>query len=258
MSYKNSEEVKKKMMEETLENIEQRNHVFVEGTYENRESYLVIWCPTHGNEHTTTFSNYNRSRTGCPCCGKQQVSNKLTGRQFSEVTLEKMRIANNQRPNRGGKPRRWREDQNYRNWRNAVFEACNYECVITGVKKQKTGDLIVHHLYSAKENVARKRPRLIYVPENGIVLKKYLHQAFHEIFKYGNNTLDQFRDFLHLLECNLPTGEDKISIQTSSQANLKGLEGLETRAYDPDRVKKLHEHLGRVKPFLKSLSTSPS
>ena len=39
-------------------------------------------------------------------CGREQVSEKLTGRTYSEETLNKMRKKANERPYRGGKPRR--------------------------------------------------------------------------------------------------------------------------------------------------------
>jgi 5-methylcytosine-specific restriction endonuclease McrA len=173
-----------------MKNIEERGHIFVEGTYQNRESPLIVWCPIHNNEHTTTFYNYNRSQTGCPCCGRDQVSEKLTGRQYSEETLQKMTVAAGRRPYRGGKPRRWREDNNYRNWRGAVFLAYNNECAVTGTKLQYVGDLVVHHL-----NCAKNHSHLAYVPENGIVLEKELHVYFHKTYGYGNNTVGQFKSF---------------------------------------------------------------
>jgi len=40
--------------------------------------------------------------------------------------------------------------------------------------------------------------------------------------------------------------QESISMPISSQANPEGLEGSETRAYDPDRVMELHECLGRI------------
>jgi hypothetical protein len=61
MSYKNSEEFKKRVQEQTLENIEKRGHLFVEGQYETRQSPLIVWCPKHFHEHVTTFAKYNRS-----------------------------------------------------------------------------------------------------------------------------------------------------------------------------------------------------
>lgn len=239
MPYKNPEEFKKRIFEQTLENIEKLGHFYVEGEYETKQSPLIIWCPIHFNEHITTFSNYNRSLTGCPCCGKAQVSIKLTNRQYSDETLQRMSEAAFERPLRGGKPRKWRKDVKYLRWREQVFKRYNFKCAITGVSKDQipAGSLVVHHL-----NGATSYPHLVYVVENGIVLTKELHLLFHKQYGYGKNTVSQFQYFL----LSLLEKEESVSMPISSQANSGELEGSETRAYDPDRVMELHECLGRI------------
>lgn len=42
MGYTNPEKVIMATTEKTMINIEQRNHVFIDGTYQNKESTLVI------------------------------------------------------------------------------------------------------------------------------------------------------------------------------------------------------------------------
>jgi hypothetical protein len=239
MPYKNSEELKKRIFEQTLENIEKRGHCYVEGAYETKQSLLIIWCPQHSNEHITTFSNYNRSRTGCPCCGKAQVSKKLTNRQYSAETIQRMSEAASERPLRGGKPRTWCKDAQYMKWRKQVFERYNSKCAITGISKEQkpSGGLVVHHL-----NGAAAYPHLVYVVENGIVLTNELHSLFHKQYGYGKNTVLQFQYFL----VSLLEKEASVSMPISSQANSGELEGSETRAYDPVRVMELHECLGGI------------
>jgi hypothetical protein len=244
MSYKNTEANIQKTMEKTNLKLVQNGHIFISGTYENRQSKLIICCPHHGNQiFETTFYNYNRSRTGTPCCGKAQTSEKLKNRQFSEATLEKMKTSALTRPKRNGKPRTWRKNYQYRQWRKAVFQNAKFRCEITGKKAKKPGDLVAHHLYCAKQH-----PNLIYIPENGIVLCKEIHNAFHRHYTYGSNTLEQFQDFLMLI---------------SSQANLKELDGSETRVYNLKltnikraKIMNLHERLGRLSEALASLSFS--
>ncbi len=85
------------------------------------------------------------------------------------------------------------------------------------------------------------------LPPVQLILEKTLHNRFHEMYNFGGNTLDQFLDFLMIL---LSEQQKKISMPISSQANPEGLEGSETRAYDPDRVMKLHERLASLS-FLK-------
>nr|YP_636214.1 putative site-specific DNA endonuclease [Tupiella akineta]AAV80638.1 putative site-specific DNA endonuclease [Tupiella akineta] len=244
MPYKNSEELKKKVFEQTLQKIEKRKHFYVEGQYESKQSLLIIWCPRHFNEHVTTFSNYNRSGTGCPCCGKEQVSKKLKNRQYSDETLQRMSKAALERGSRGGKPRKWRKESKYLKWRELVFKRYNFKCVVTGIQKKNFipsapfgESLVVHHL-----NGANSHQHLVYVVENGVVLTKELHLLFHNQYGYRNNTLFQFQSFL----LSLLKTQESISTPISSQANSEELEGSETRAYDPDRVKELHECLGKI------------
>jgi 5-methylcytosine-specific restriction endonuclease McrA len=167
-----------------------------------------------------------------PCCGKQHVSEKLKGRTFSDETLKKMIIAANLRPQRGGKERRWRETHMYRLWRWKALIKFNYECAITGAKQ----DLVVHHLISAHLSES-----LCYHPQNCVVFFVELHLKFHKEFGYSNNTVSHFIEFLNNL-----LNTQKSSLPISSQPQPEGCVGSETRVYDPDRVKKLHERLVEV------------
>ena len=73
---------------------------------------------------------------------------------------------------------------------------------------------------------------------------------FHNVYGYQNNTIHQFIEFLASLL--LKETLEQTSMPISSQANPEGLEGSETRAYDPDRVMKLQERLERLVTKLNS------
>ena len=152
-----------------------------------------MFCITHDLPVETTFYNYERCKTGLKCCGKKQVSTKLTDRKFSDTTLKKMSISALNRIKRGGKPRGWRKNPRYSKWRSKVMVIFNNNCAITGLKATQV-KVNVHHLYGVK-----KYPNLKYVAENGIVLEKSLHVQFHKIYGYHNNNIDQFKSFLLLL-----------------------------------------------------------
>lgn len=221
MIYRQKNKIKIQKTKKTFELIKKRNHIYVNGTYENKKSVLVIFCNIHQIEHITTFSNYCRSRTGCPCCGKEQVSQKLKNRQFSVETLEKMSLSALQRPSRGGKPRKWRKTPEYRNWRNTILSRSGYMCQVTG--KQTKGSLVVHHLYNASDF-----EDFTYILDNGLVLDKEIHKAFHMKYGYENNTPSQFIAFLDFL---LTGSLGEIVSQSS-----------ETRA----RIKQLQERLNKL------------
>lgn len=169
------------------------------------------------------------------CCSKAKVSDKLKNRKFSQETILKMSKSAFTRPNRGGKQRRWRETFRYRKWRNSILQNYDSKCAVTGVSKEKNGDLEVHHFYNTK-----KYPNLIYNIQNGIVLHKSIHILFHTQYGYNSNTLEHFCDFLLFL-CKI-----KKPMPISSQGELENSQGSETRAYDPERVMKLHERLEKL------------
>jgi hypothetical protein len=211
--YKQKKQVIIQKTRKVFELIKEREHVYIGGSYQNRSSILTIWCSIHLNEHTTSFWNYERSKTGCPCCGKDLVSKKLKNRKFSEKTLKLMSQSALERPLRGGQSRRWREDHIYRKWRQKVFEAYQNNCAITGKEKISNGDLVAHHLYGANNF-----PNLVYSVENGIVLYKEIYEKFHLKYGYTKNTLDQFLEFIEFML--ISSQDEKLSQGSETRASL--------------------------------------
>ncbi len=208
---------------------------------------MIIFCPKHDIIAETTYTNYKRSRTGLPCCGRQQVSEKLTGRVFNEHTIEKMREAGLNRQSRGGSEARyWRKTNSYIRWRKVVFLSWNNECPITGNKSPET-ELVAHHFFNASNG-----EKLACNIKNGILLEKNIHVLFHNIYGYRDNTLQQFQDFLDLLvqsQVKSTSRQGKSSLLTP---NKEFFQGSETRVLDSQRIKKLHEFLGELGPSLKN------
>jgi hypothetical protein len=194
-----------------------------------------------------------------------------------------MRVANSKRPFRGGKPRRWRENTAYRNWRKVVISLGNGCCAITG-ETDETNKLLVHHLISAHAS-----SRLVYEPLNGIILIEDLHIKFHKRFGYTYNTPEQFILFLDSLlqlqsenqsltcgyleevgdgnaapkpkrvpseGCDRIAEQAKGSMLISNPVSSKEEEGSETRVYDPKRIMELQQHLKEVSKTLSQLSAS--
>nr|ALH06408.1 putative HNH endonuclease [uncultured Trebouxia]ALH06410.1 putative HNH endonuclease [uncultured Trebouxia]ALH06456.1 putative HNH endonuclease [Trebouxia decolorans] len=141
----------------------------------------------------------------------------------------------------------WRRTKEYRVWEKTVKKQWNSECALTGCKhpKNKKDSLVIHHFYSF--NTEFSSPflnSLRFRPENGILICQSSHKAFHDMYGYRNNTIFQFLDFLKFLMT------DSIkSTPISSQVFQEWKEGSETRVYDPARVMKLHERLGKIHIF---------
>jgi hypothetical protein len=218
-----SQEYKIYKFEKMLLLIKERNHEFVSGNYENKLSKLEVYCPIHNILHKTNFDNYRRSKTGLPCCGKDRRSNLLTGRVYSPETIVKMKLGARNRPRKMRTSREWRKTQEFRDWRMGFRKDWDYVCAITG----KKGDLDTHHLYNGTRYESFR-----YNLDNGILIDTYYHKLFHDNYGYYDNTLEMFLEFISKL--------------INNQVQLENWKGLETRAYDPERVMKSHERLAQL------------
>ena len=85
-----------------------------------------------------------------------------------------------------------RNYQEYREWRIRCFERDNYTCQVTG---KRGVELCVHHLYSYD-----KYRCLRTVDNNGITVSKEIHELFHKKYGKGNNTLEQWEEFIKSLK----------------------------------------------------------
>lgn len=75
-------------------------------------------------------------------------------------------------------------------WKKEVFSRDKYTCQITN----KKGQICAHHLFSWRSN-----PDTRYDKENGIAILQSVHKEFHKRYGYGNNTKEQFEEFISLL-----------------------------------------------------------
>ena len=266
MVYHNSDDFKRDKSLSTLDKIDFNGHAYISGDYETKESELVVFCITYEVEHCTTFTNYCRSKTGMPCCGKLATSKKLLGRNYSRETLDKMRQAALNRIRLPSIGQDWRRSAEARIWEKEVKNMWNKECPISG----NQANLVMHHFFSgARYEKVELRDTLLYHVNNGILITKELHVDFHKIFGYERNTIEQFQIYVENLQKLI-----------SSQAHQKWWEGSETRVDDPhlanfksifrafsfvgvqekgiektallEKIMKLHERLGEVRKELRT------
>lgn len=80
----------------------------------------------------------------------------------------------------------------YKKYVRSCFERDNYTCQVTGLKSK--GDIVVHHLNGYNWDVENRTN-----VDNGITLNQEIHKEFHKLYGKGNNTIEQFSEFIESL-----------------------------------------------------------
>ena len=96
----------------------------------------------------------------------------------------------NWNPNKTDEEREIERSYNeYYEWRKQIFKRDDYTCQCCRIKG---GNLVAHHLNGYNWDKEHRTNEL-----NGIVLCEECHKEFHSIYGKGNNTIEQFREFLY-------------------------------------------------------------
>lgn len=174
------------------------NTIIVSDTYINSSTDLLCQCNTCGNLWTTNWSIL-RQRQQCPECAKENVRGKNSPAWDGGVTELNAFL-------RGA----------IYDWKRDSMVYSGYRCVITGEKFDE-----VHHIYGfntivkdvlhrcelpiyekigmySEEELESLRKACVDIHyENGLgaCLTEKVHEKFHSIYGYGDNTLEQFEEF---------------------------------------------------------------
>lgn len=190
---------KKKTFEEVFQLFIDNDYIPLFESYQNSRAPLDYRCSTHSDIiQKIDYSSLRRGR-GCKYCFIDRVSgsNSVRYKDGSSELQDFLRK----------KIASWKKDSMFNN---------NFKCTITGDKFD-----VVHHLVSFKiilnetleslglgcfQNISNYSEKELVLIENlllknhyryplGVCLRKDVHQEFHEIYGYGNNTPEQFYEF---------------------------------------------------------------
>lgn len=150
--------------------------------YIDAHTDLKFYCKKHNEIIYATWNNVSKGKI-CYKCGLEKRSGENNPRYNPNLTDEERKLKRNY--------------PEYIEWRNEVFKRDNYTCIISGVKRS----IVAHHLNGY--NWYKEGRTDI---NNGITISVELHKEFHEVYGYGNNTKEQFIEFINNkgLEIALP------------------------------------------------------
>lgn len=119
----------------------------------------------------------------CPHCRWKKISEDRMGDK-NPMWNPNLTDEEREKYNKG---RGWKSTK----WKNDVIKCQHGICSACGCK---VDDIEAHHLNGYNWDIENR-----YNVENGVCLCSYHHYMFHSMYGYGNNTSDQFDDFIEYL-----------------------------------------------------------
>lgn len=169
----------------------------VECTYEANDSGHLIWlckCSCGTLKKIPSDSLIGGRIISCGCFQKEKARETLKKHYHTFILpTGKDHYRYNSNLTEEDRVKR-RSFTKYPNWRRKIFERDGFTCQLCNLKKR---NLNAHHLDGwnwAKE----KRFDL----ENGVTLCVSCHKEFHNMYGRGNNTKEQFEEFMEIKNTN--------------------------------------------------------
>lgn len=135
----------------------------------NRVKYNCDYC---GKEKETSTGNYNKYKThfcSNECSGEYKKNKLLTDEQRERGRFRKID----------------------KKWSFEIKRKYNGTCVICNSSKSDKIKIVAHHLDGWNASLNGRLDT-----ENGVCLCEECHKEFHRLYGYGNNTKQQFLDFI--------------------------------------------------------------
>ena len=150
--------------------------------YKTMHDKIKIQC-NKGHVYVTEFNVFKQGYR-CPECYRKKLIGENNHNYNPNLTDEE-RLLNESR----------HSDPKYRKWFRRVFKRDNYTCKCCGKSSRDRVTLNAHHL-DGFGWCEEKR----YDLENGITLCERCHKDFHSMHGYGNNTREQYIEYINNIE----------------------------------------------------------
>lgn len=169
--------VAKYTIEEVKIDFQHVGYELLETRYVNNSLKLSYRCPRHPNENTSVAYRDFLRGDRCRFCANEARSGENNPRWNSSYTDEERRLKRN--------------TPMYREWRITVYKRDHYTCQCCS-KNRKT-KYHAHHLQGYNWC-----PELRYDISNGVTLCEECHENFHSTYGKGNNTREQFEEWIEV------------------------------------------------------------
>jgi len=160
--------------DEVKQYFEDHNCELLEKEYKNANTKMKYRCNCGNKKCKITFGHF-KGGGRCKECKIERMSGKNSSCYKHDLTEE-------DRQDRRLIPE-------YGQWREKVYKRDDYTCQVSG--KKRGGNLVAHHLESYGSNIELRT-----VVSNGVTMDVDCHIEFHKKYGYGNNTREQFEEFL--------------------------------------------------------------
>lgn len=155
-----------------------KNIEIISKEYNGMFSKVLCKCKIDNFEWKVTPHNILSNNNGCPECKKEKFRGENNHRYNLNLTKEERELK-----------RYYCGKDNYDNWRKSVFKRDNYICQCC---KKDTHNNVSHHLDGY--NWCKEKRMDV---DNGITLCEECHKEFHSIYGYGDNTKEQFEEWIN-------------------------------------------------------------
>lgn len=170
---------------------ESRNCILISTDYKNNKTILHYICSC-GNEDWSTFDSFVSNKETCEKCANKRIS-EFHKNEMVYVRGEEHPNWDHSKSIEEREKNRWLSEQKI--WRKQVYERDKYTCQCCG--DNKGGNLVSHHL-DGYDWCKGSRWDI----DNGITLCNICHNDFHHIYGYGNNTREQFEEYMEGISWN--------------------------------------------------------
>lgn len=161
---------------EVKNTIESNGYKLLSKTYNHAHDKIEVECP-NGHKYEVEYANFKYGKNRCPECTKERWIGDKNPNYNPNLTDEERE--NNISRN---------SDKLNRSWSKTILKKDNYTCQCCGIIGYT---LNAHHLDGYGWAIEKRHDK-----NNGVALCEDCHKEFHNKYGYGDNTKEQFEEFI--------------------------------------------------------------